>query len=81
MRNLMQEDAVNFASRHLLSRRCFCLCCIGSATFAASGGWLSPSQVYAEARIVTRFKSNTRLTVVAENPVRDDGPVGCDEPA
>ena len=32
-------------------------------------------------RIVTRFKSNTRLTVVAENPVRDDGPVGCDEPA
>ena len=26
-------------------------------------------------RIVTRFKSNTRLTVVAENPVSEDGPI------
>lgn len=26
-------------------------------------------------RIVTRFKSNTRLTVVAENPVSKDGPI------
>jgi Metallo-beta-lactamase superfamily/ABC transporter substrate binding protein len=36
--------------RHLLSRRGFCLCCLGSATFAATGGWLTPSQVFAEAR-------------------------------
>src|SRR5262245_30457712 len=36
--------------RHLPSRRSFCLCCIGSATFAATGGWLSPAQVFAEAR-------------------------------
>ena len=26
-------------------------------------------------RIVTRFKSNTRLTVVAENRVSEDGPI------
>jgi glyoxylase-like metal-dependent hydrolase (beta-lactamase superfamily II) len=32
------------------SRRGFCLCCVGAATFAATGRWLSPSQVYAEAR-------------------------------
>jgi len=38
--------------RHLPSRRRFCLCCIGSATFAATGGWLSPAQVFAEAREV-----------------------------
>ena len=50
MRNLIQEDAVIFARQHLLSPRCFCLCCIDSATFAASGGWPSPSKVFAEAR-------------------------------
>src|SRR5499427_3332446 len=38
------------ARRHFLPRRGFCLCCVGSATFAATGGWLTPSQVFAEAR-------------------------------
>jgi glyoxylase-like metal-dependent hydrolase (beta-lactamase superfamily II) len=33
-----------------LSRRGFCLCCAGSAAFAAGGGWLTPRQVFAEAR-------------------------------
>ena len=33
-----------------LSRRGFCLCCVAAATFAATGGWLTPSQAYAEAR-------------------------------
>ena len=35
--------------QHILSRRRFCLCCMGAATFAATGGWLTPSQSYAEA--------------------------------
>ncbi len=40
------------ASAHplTLSRRGFCLCCVGSATFAATGGWLTPAQVFAEAQ-------------------------------
>ena len=33
-----------------LSRRNFCLCCIGATTFAASGDWLTPRQAFAEAR-------------------------------
>jgi glyoxylase-like metal-dependent hydrolase (beta-lactamase superfamily II) len=33
-----------------LSRRNFCLCCIGATAFAASGGWLTPRQAFAEAR-------------------------------
>ncbi len=38
-------------SHHLaLSRRGFCLCCAGSAAFAVGGGWLTPRQVFAEAR-------------------------------
>ena len=38
------------ARRHSLSRRGFCLCCLGSATFAATGGWLTPREAFAEAR-------------------------------
>ncbi len=33
-----------------LSRRGFCLCCMAASTFAASGGWLSPRQVFAKAQ-------------------------------
>jgi glyoxylase-like metal-dependent hydrolase (beta-lactamase superfamily II) len=33
-----------------LSRRGFCLCCVGSAAFATGGGWMTPRQVFAEAR-------------------------------
>jgi glyoxylase-like metal-dependent hydrolase (beta-lactamase superfamily II) len=33
-----------------LSRRSFCLCCAGATAFAASGGWLTPRQAFAEAR-------------------------------
>jgi glyoxylase-like metal-dependent hydrolase (beta-lactamase superfamily II) len=33
-----------------LSRRGFCLCCMGATTMAAAGGWLSPGQSFAKAR-------------------------------
>lgn len=35
---------------YAISRRGFCLCCLGGATFAATGGWLSPSQSFAAAK-------------------------------
>ena len=38
------------AHRTMLSRRGFCLCCLGATTFAATGYWLSPSQVFAQSR-------------------------------
>jgi hypothetical protein len=41
---------MNGAHPHAMSRRGFCLCCLGAATFAGTGGWLSPSQVFAKAR-------------------------------
>jgi hypothetical protein len=41
---------MTLAHQHTFSRRRFCLCCVGSATFAATGAWLTPSQVFAEAR-------------------------------
>ncbi|MBB3656665.1 glyoxylase-like metal-dependent hydrolase (beta-lactamase superfamily II) [Rhizobium sp. BK650] len=42
---------------YALSRRGFCLCCLGGATFAASGGWLTPAEVFAAAKsIVIQFR-------------------------
>src|SRR6516225_1801408 len=46
----VRRIAMSTLHQHTLSRRGFCLCCMGAATFAATGGWLSPSQAYAEAR-------------------------------
>ena len=50
-----------------LSRRGFCLCCLGATTFAVTGGWLSPSQVFAEARnVVDAMRAdaaNAQITV------------------
>jgi glyoxylase-like metal-dependent hydrolase (beta-lactamase superfamily II) len=40
---------MTMAHQNLLSRRGFCLCCIGTATFAATGG-LRPGEVFAESR-------------------------------
>jgi len=45
-----QENSMPTLHQHTLSRRGFCLCCMAAATFTATGGWLSPSQAYAEAR-------------------------------
>src|SRR5215469_7083483 len=38
------------SSQHIMSRRGFCLCCMAATTVAASGGWLTPRQAFAEAR-------------------------------
>jgi hypothetical protein len=35
---------------NLFSRRHFCLCCLGGTAFAATGGWLTPHEAFAEAR-------------------------------
>ena len=41
---------MTFPQRHSLSRRHFCLCCIAGASFAATNGWLTPREAFAEAR-------------------------------
>ena len=42
-----------------LSRRGFCLCCMGAA---AAGGWLSPREVFAEARGLVSFIKDSAAT-------------------
>jgi glyoxylase-like metal-dependent hydrolase (beta-lactamase superfamily II) len=41
---------MSLVHQHALSRRGFCICCAVTAGFAATGGWLSPAEAYAEAR-------------------------------
>ena len=43
----------------MLSRRAFCLFCVALTAFAASGGWLSPREVFAASRnIVEMIRDN-----------------------
>ncbi|MBZ9605888.1 MBL fold metallo-hydrolase [Phyllobacterium chamaecytisi] len=59
-------------SEHMLSRRGFCLCCIGAAGFAATGGWLSPREAYAEARgLVSLIKDSAAKSVITTHKLRD----------
>ena len=46
-------------NRHIMSRRGFCLCCMAATTVAATDGWLSPRQAFAEA-IQMMFKKSQR---------------------
>jgi len=54
-----------------LSRRHFCLCCVSSAAFAATGGWLTPRQAFAEARgLVTLIKDSAASSPVTAYKLR-----------
>ena len=58
---------------HLLSRRHFCLCCIGGAAFAASNGWLTPRQAFAEARgLVSLIKDSAAASPIVTHRLRNN---------
>jgi glyoxylase-like metal-dependent hydrolase (beta-lactamase superfamily II) len=55
----------------LLSRRGFCMCCIGAA--AGASGWLTPRQTYAEARgLVSLIKDSAAHAEIATHRLRND---------
>src|SRR5689334_14473475 len=57
----------------ILSRRTFCLCCIGGTALAATGGWLSPRAAYAEARgLVTVIKDSAAKSPIAIHRLRNN---------
>ena len=57
--------------RNLLSRRGFCLCCVGGAAFAATNGWLTPRESYAEARgIVSLIKDSAAASPIVTHGLR-----------
>ena len=45
-----------------LSRRGFCLCCVASTTFAATGSWLAPREAFAEARSLVKIIRDAAAT-------------------
>ena len=54
-----------------LSRRGFCLCCVGAAASAATSGWLTPRQAYAEARgIVSLIKDSAASSPITTYKLR-----------
>ncbi len=59
-------------SDHMLSRRGFCLCCIGAAGFAATAGWLSPREAYAEARgLVSLIEDSAAKSAISTHKLRN----------
>src|SRR6478735_2578671 len=59
--------------RHLLSRRHFCLCCIAGATFAATNGWLTPREAFAEARgLVSVIKDSAAVAPIVTHKLRNN---------
>src|SRR5712675_1815946 len=71
--NLSSEESMTTLNQHNLSRRGFCLCCMAASTFAATGGWLSPSQAYAEARnIVDLIRDDAAKAPIKVHRLRGD---------
>src|ERR1700761_8437066 len=60
------------AGRKLLSRRAFCFCCAGGA-LAAAGGWLTPREVFAEARgLVSLIKDSAAVSPISTHKLRNN---------
>jgi glyoxylase-like metal-dependent hydrolase (beta-lactamase superfamily II) len=68
-----KELAMSFVQHRTLSRRGFCLCCVAAAGYTTTGGWLSPSQAYAEARnIVDLIRDDAARGPIKLHKVRHD---------
>jgi glyoxylase-like metal-dependent hydrolase (beta-lactamase superfamily II) len=64
---------MEFSKENLLSRRHFCLCCVGGAAYAATAGWLTPRQAYAEARgLVSLIKDSAAVSPIATHGLRNN---------
>jgi glyoxylase-like metal-dependent hydrolase (beta-lactamase superfamily II) len=62
---------MSVTQQHMLSRRGFCFCCAAGAGFAATGGWFSPSQAYAQARsIVDLIRAEAAKTPIKVHKLR-----------
>lgn len=61
---------MGFSKGGLLSRRRLCLCCIGGA---AAGGWLTPREVFAEARgLVSLIKDSAAVSPIVTHKLRNN---------
>src|SRR6476660_8603010 len=67
------EHAMPFSRERSVSRRRFCLCCVGGALYTATGGWLTPREAFAEARgIVSLIKDSAAVSPIVTHKLRND---------
>jgi glyoxylase-like metal-dependent hydrolase (beta-lactamase superfamily II) len=65
-----RDDARLAPKRGSLSRRRLCLCCIGGAV---AGGWLTPREVFAEARgLVSLIKDSAAVSPIITHKLRNN---------
>jgi glyoxylase-like metal-dependent hydrolase (beta-lactamase superfamily II) len=56
-----------------VSRRSFCLCCVGSALYTATGGWLTPRKAFAETRgLVSLIKDSAAISPISTHKLRNN---------
>jgi glyoxylase-like metal-dependent hydrolase (beta-lactamase superfamily II) len=66
------ENVMEHPKKTLLSRRGFCLCCVGGAAYAATNGWLTPREAFAEARgLVSRIKDSAAVSPIVTHKLRN----------
>lgn len=59
------------ADQFRLSRRGFCLCCVGAGAFTAAGGWLTPRHAFAEAQgIVDMIRGEAAKAAIKIHKIR-----------
>lgn len=59
--------------QHVMTRRGFCLCCVAATGYAATGGWLTPSQAFAQARnLVDVFRDDAAKAKITTHKLRGD---------
>jgi len=64
---------MEYPVKSALSRRGFCLCCVSGATYAATAGWLSPREAFAEARgIVSLIKDSAATSPIVTHRLRNN---------
>src|SRR5713226_5374032 len=64
---------MRFSQERSLSRRSFCLCCVGGAAYMATDGWLTPREASAEARgLVSLFKDSAAVSPIATHKLRNN---------
>src|SRR6476659_5471741 len=67
------EDFLVATPHNIMSRRGFCFCCLAGATFATTGGWLTPREAFAEARgLVSLIKDSAAASPITTHKLRNN---------
>jgi glyoxylase-like metal-dependent hydrolase (beta-lactamase superfamily II) len=67
------ESTMTKKHSSIMSRRGFCLCCVGGAAFAATGEWLTPREAFSEARgLVSLIKDSAAVSPIVTHKLRNN---------